>query len=217
MRRDEDIKTEVLDEIDWDPQIESTDIGVTVKDGAVKLMGIASNYSEKLAAERATKRVKGVLAILDDIKLKLAGDDAVSDEEVAKRIAHVLEWNVSPHINNIQAHVHSNGFVTLTGEVKWNYEREAVKRQVARIRGVSSVSNMIKLKERVVTTDLKKKIAKALHRNADLEAAQLNVDVSGSRVTVSGNIKALNERKLIEDVIWAAPGVTHVVDKLRVV
>ncbi len=215
MRTDQDIKDDVLAEIDWDPQIESTEVGVTVKKGAVTLMGTVTSYSEKLAAERAAKRVKGVHAIAEDIKVRYPSDKTVSDTDIAQRISNIIEWNTSIPRDAITAEVR-DGFVTLSGEVDWNYQREVARNQIANVRGVTAVSNLINVKPRVAEADVSKEINRALHRNADLEASHVKVDVSGGKVTLSGNVKAWHERKLVEDAVWAAPGVTQVVDNLRV-
>ncbi|MGE0410212.1 MAG: BON domain-containing protein [Amphiplicatus sp.] len=215
MRSDEEIRDDILAEIDWDPRIESTDVGVTVKDGAVSLMGTVNTYAEKIAAEEAAKRVKGVRAIAEEIKVKLPSSDKTTDEEIAKRIAHILQWNTSIPGDDIKAEVRS-GFVTLTGDVDWNYQREYAKTLVSGVRGVSAVSNMIKVKTRVLAGDVTREITRALHRNADVEASKVKFDVAGGRVTLRGDVKAWYERKLVEDAVWAAPGVTDVVDNLRV-
>ncbi len=215
MRNDDEIKDDILAELEWDPQISSSQIGVTVKDGAVTLMGTVGAYSEKLAAERAAKRVQGVRAIAEEIKVKYPGDTRVTDEEIAGRVASLLEWNVSIPNNDIQAEVR-NGYVTLTGDVDWNYQREIANTQVSGVKGVVGVNNQITVKSRVAPADVAKSIKRALHRNAEIEASHIDVDIDGGKVTLKGDVKAWYERKLIEDAAWAAPGVTHVVDNLRV-
>jgi osmotically-inducible protein OsmY len=215
MRTDEDIRDDILAEIDWEPQIESTEVGVTVKNGAVTLTGTVGSYSEKLAAERAVKRVKGVHAIAEEMKVKYASDRSVSDEDIAERISNIIEWNTSIPRDAVKAEVRS-GYVTLSGDVDWNYQREAARNHIANVRGVIAVSNLINVKPRVAKADVSKEINRALHRNADLEASHVQVDVSGGKVTLSGNVKAWHERKLVEEAVWAAPGVTQVVDNLRI-
>ncbi len=215
MRTDEDIRDDILAEIDWEPQIESTEVGVTVKNGAVTLAGTVGSFSEKLAAERAAKRVKGVYAIAEEMKVKYPSDRTVSDEEIAKRIANIIEWNTSIPRDTVKAEVR-DGYVTLTGDVDWNYQREVARNQISSVLGVTAVSNLINVKPRVAKSDVSKEINRALHRNADLESSHVQVDVSGGKVTLSGNVKAWYERKLVEDAVWAAPGVTQVVDNLRV-
>ncbi len=215
MRSDEDIKQDILDEVDWDRQIASTDIGVTVKEGAVSLYGSVSSYAEKLAAERAARRVKGVRAIAEEIKVNYPPKTIVSDEDIADRVAQLFDWHSSFQENDVKAEVR-NGYVTLTGEVDWHYQRETARNQVASIRGVTGVSNQIKLRPKASAADVKRKITAALHRNANVEASHINVDVSGGEVTINGDVKAWYERKLVEDAVWSAPGVVSVKDKLRV-
>lgn len=215
MRTDAQIRDDILDEIDWEPRIDSTEVGVTVKGGTVSLMGVVDSYSERLAIESAAKRVKGVQVIADEIKVKFPSDIVISDEDIADQIAQVLKWNLTTDSNKIQAMVR-NGLVTLTGEVVWNYRRSDAATHVASIRGVSEVRNEIKVKSRAQKKDVAKEIARALHRNANIEASHITVDVAGSRVTISGNVRAWYERTLVEEAVWAAPGVTEIVDNLQI-
>lgn len=215
MRTDQEIRDDILAEIDWEPRVQSTEIGVTVKNGAVVLTGTVSNYAEKLAAEEAAKRVKGVRAIAEEIKVKIPSETRVGDEEIAERIANLFKWNASIAENEIKAEVR-NGFVTLSGEADWNYQRDLAKTLVSGVKGVAAVTNMIKVKSRVAPAEVTREITRALHRNADIEASNIKVDVDGGRVTLKGDVKAWHERKLVEDAVWAAPGVTEVVDNLRV-
>lgn len=215
MRTDEQIRDDIVAEIDWDPRIESTDVGVTVKNGAATLMGTVRTYAEKLAAEEAAKRVRGVRAIAEEIKVKLPSSDKATDEDIAQRIAHILQWNASIPGDAIKAEVRG-GFVSLSGEVDWNYQREMARNLIAGVRGVSAVSNMIKVKTRVQSAEVTREITRALHRNADVESSKIKVDVVDGKVTLRGDVKAWYERKLVEDAVWAAPGVTDVVDNLRV-
>lgn len=215
MRTDQEIRDDILAEIDWEPRVESTDIGVTVKDGAVTLTGTVSSYAEKIAAEDAARRVKGVRAIAEEIRVKLRSDTTVDDEQIAERIASLYKWNSSLAENEIKAEVRT-GYVTLTGSVDWNYQRDLAKNLVAGVKGVSAVSNLINVKARVLPTDVTRSITRALHRNADIEASHVKVDVDGGRVTLKGDVKAWYERKIVEDAVWAAPGVTEVVDNLRI-
>lgn len=215
MRTDEQVRDDILAEIEWDPRIKSTEVGVTVKNGAVSLLGTVNTYAEKLAAEEAAKRVRGVRAIAEEIKVKLPSSDRATDEDIAERIAQILQWNTAIPGDNIKAEVRG-GFVALSGEVDWHYQRETARNLIAGVRGVSAVSNLIKVKTRVQPSDVTREITRALHRNADVESSKINVDVAGGRVTLRGDVKAWYERKLVEDAVWAAPGVTEVVDNLRV-
>lgn len=216
MRTDEEIRDDVIDELEWEPKVDATEVGVTVKDGAVTLLGTVRSYAEKLAAEQATKRVKGVRAIAENIEVRLPSDMAATDESIAEQIAHILEWDTTIPNASIQAEIRK-GFVTLTGEVPWNYQREKARKIVADVRGVNSVSNQIRVKSpSLPRADITREITRALHRNADIEAAHIKVSTAGGRVTLDGSVRAFYERKLVEDAVWSAPGVTQVIDNLRV-
>lgn len=215
MRADDEIRDDIIAELLWDPQIASTSIGVTVKEGAAVLMGVVGSYAEKLAAEQAAKRVRGVRAIAEEIEVKLPTDRTLRDEDIAERIARLLAWSSSVPDESLQAEVR-DGFVTLTGEVDWRFQREAARDLVAGVEGVAAVSNQIKVREKLSPGDIEHEIMSALHRNADLEASRIKIDVDGGNVTLSGEVKAWYERKIIENAVWASPGVTGVTDNLRI-
>ncbi|MBW4706197.1 BON domain-containing protein [Roseobacter sp. YSTF-M11] len=215
MRTDEQIKDDILNEIDFDPRIDSTEIGVTVHDGSVTLHGTVHNYLEELAAVKAAKRIKGVHAVVDGIKVKYASDTTVTDEDIATRIAHLCDWNALFQKFDIQSEV-KNGRVTLTGNVDWQYQRAEARDQVAGLRGVTTVINAISISPRASKDDVRKKISAALHRHATVEASHIDVGVSGGKVTLRGHVKAWYERKLAEEAAWSAPGVTAVVDQLEI-
>ena len=216
MRTDEEIKSDILAELKWDPRIESSDIGITVKEGAVGLHGVVESYAERLAAEKAAKRVKGVRTIAEEIEVKYPSDKSVSDEDIAERIAKQYKWHYALGNNDIKAVVR-NGFVTLTGEVDWNYQRDSARDLVAGSQGVTGVSNQITLRRHASAGDVTKKIKQALHRNANLEASHINVEVDDSgKVTLTGDVHTLYERNLVEDAVWGAPGITRVQDNLRI-
>lgn len=215
MNQDEQIRDDIQEEITFDPRVKSTDIGVTVKTGAVRLTGTVTSYAERIAAENAAKRVKGVHAIAEDIEVRPAAGAKETDETIAERISNLLEWNIMAPNAAVQAEVR-NGFVSLTGDVDWNFERETIKNQISHLAGVRGIDNRIELKSRVSEKDVSKNIARALHRNADIERSHVNFEVDGSTVTITGDVQAYYEKELIEDAVWAAPGVNEVVDKLRV-
>ncbi len=220
MNEDERIRDDIQDEIAWDPRVKTTDIGVTVKNGAVRLTGTVSSFAERYAAETAARRVKGVHAVAEDIDVRLADDDAESDATIAERISHLLDWNMIVPDPNILAEVR-DGYVSLIGEVDWNFERETLKNQIVHMRGVKGVDSRITLRKRaargeVSERDIKYKIASALHRSAQLEKANIDIEVDGDKVTISGDVKAPYEKALVANAAWSAPGVKHVIEKLRV-
>jgi osmotically-inducible protein OsmY len=215
MRSDEQIRDDILEEIDFDPKVEATDIGVTVKDGAVTLHGTVHSYFEELAVINAAKRVKGVHAVVEEIKIKYPSDTQIDDKDIAERIAHLCEWNTTFRKYDIKAEV-KNGRVTLTGTVDWQYQRADIRDHVSRLRGVVGVTNSIAIRPHASQLDVKRKISEALHRSATLEASKINVDVVDGKVTLKGHVKAWYERKLAEDAAWSAPGVTTVVDQIQI-
>ena len=215
MRTDEQIRDDIMAEIDFDPKVEATDIGVTVKDGAVTLHGTVHSYFEELAVIKAAKRVKGVHAVVEEIKIKYPSDTQVDDQDIAERIAHLCEWNTTFRKYDIKAEV-KNGHVTLSGNVDWQYQRADVRDYVSRLRGVNSVTNAITIRPHASQLDVKRKISEALHRSATLESSKINVDVADGQVTLKGHVKAWYERKLAEDAAWSAPGVTKVVDHIQI-
>lgn len=215
MRSDLDIKNDILAELDWDPEVEMSNIGVSVVDGAVTLSGSVYTYPERKAAEAAAKRVKGVISIAEDIEVILASGVHYDDSSLATRIAHVLEWDPALPHENIQAEVR-DGAVTLTGEVKWYYQRETVEAHVSRIAGVKSMTNLLQVAGHAAKREVKREIVRALHRSADLEAANIDISVQGGRVTIGGHVKALYEKELVKNAVWKAPGVTAVEEHLSV-
>lgn len=216
MSKDLKLQQDVLDELDWDPKVDAAHIGVAASDGSVTLSGHVGNYPAKYAAANAARRVRGVRAIADEIKVHLPSEFRRDDSDIAERIAHVLEWNISVPSEGIQAKV-SGGFVTLSGEVDWEFQRRQVEKQVRHVAGVTGVSNAIKIKERANVPDIKAKIENALQRHAKLETSRVRVTVDGDKVTLDGDVSAIFERDLIERAAWTAPGVRHVVDHLHVV
>ena len=215
MRTDEQIRDDIMAEIDFDPKVEATDNGVTVKDGAVTLHGTVHSYFEELAVIKAAKRVKGVHAVVEEIKIKYPSDTQIDDLDIAERIAHLCEWNTTFRKYDIKAEVKS-GHVTLSGNVDWQYQRADVRDFVSRLRGVNSVTNAITIRPHASQLDVKRKISEALHRSATLESSKINVDVADGQVTLKGHVKAWYDRKLAEDAACSAPGVTKVVDHIQI-
>jgi osmotically-inducible protein OsmY len=214
-RTDSDIKQDILTELKWDPEVSETEIGVVVKDGAASLKGNVPAYSHKYAAVRAVKRIRGVRAVADEIEVKTPVQLEGSDEDIAHRIARLFEWNVQIPGDSLKAEVRK-GVVTLTGEVDWRYQRGYAEMQVRDIKGVKSIMNNINIRKRAILPDIKNEIMKALHRHASIEAGRVKVSESNGTVTLSGTVGNYFEKDMIEDAVWAAQGVTKVIDKLEV-
>ncbi|MFD0914825.1 BON domain-containing protein [Pseudahrensia aquimaris] len=215
MIRDSDLKRLVLDELQWDPKVDHAHIGVTVADGSVTLLGHVSSYATRFAALDAVKRVRGVKAIGDEIEVNIPTEHRHDDSDIAEHIAHVLEWNVSIPDGSVIATV-QNGFVTLSGEVDHQHQREHIEKQVEHVGSVTGIANRIRLKPKATAENVKEMIENALQRNAELEAKNVSITVSGDTVTLDGKVKAYYEREIAERAAWTAPGVKNVIDHLAV-
>jgi osmotically-inducible protein OsmY len=217
MRADSDIKRDVEEELKWEPNVDATDIAVAVKNGVVTLTGFVRSYAHKLAAERATKSVAGVVGLANDIEVRLPGADARPDPEIAREIAAELKLWLPYFAEHIKAVV-KNGWVTLEGEVEWNYQRDHAERAVRWIKGVNGVSNLIRLKPRATPspTEIKHKIEEAFRRSALVDANRVTVEASGGEVMLRGTVRSWAERQEAERAAWAAPGVIRVDNRITV-
>jgi osmotically-inducible protein OsmY len=215
MKTDAQIKMDVLDELKWQPNVDETQIGVIVENGVVTLSGVVNDYSKKTAAERAAKRVSGVKAVAEDIEVKYGESYKKTDKEIAKAVVNALEWNASVPDDKISVKV-EDGWVYLSGEVKWSYQRDAAKRTVEHLLGVKHVANNISIKQTVKATDIKDKIKKAFERAADLEAKNITVEVDGHTVTLKGKVHSLAEKEEARKTAYSSPGVYSVKNELKV-
>ncbi|EXS70503.1 MULTISPECIES: BON domain-containing protein [unclassified Sphingobium] len=216
MKSDSQLQRDVLDELAWEPSIDQADIGVAVTDGVVTLSGFVKSYPQKMAAEKATRRVAGVKAIAEEIKVRFASDPKTADHEIAKRILDMFSWNVSIPDDKIAVKV-EHGWVTLSGTVDWYYQSDEARKVAGKVNGVVGVSNLIELRKLPTSGDVKDRIVAAFKRNADLDAASVTVFTDGGKVTLGGKVRAWNERQIAERAAWAAPGVTRVEDNIVVV
>ena len=217
MRPDSDIKRDVEDELRWDPNVHADDVAVAVKDGVVTLTGFVTSYAQKFAAERAAKRVMGVVGLANDLEVRLPGVDQRPDPDIARNvIAELRVWLPSSH-ENIKAVV-KEGWVTLEGEVEWNYQREYAERAVRWIKGVKGVSNLIRLKPKAAPTpaEVKQRIEEAFRRSALIDANRITVEENGGEVILKGTVRSWAERQEAERAAWAAPGVTRVDNRIVV-
>ena len=213
MKSDSQLQQDVMEELKWEPEVDHAQIGVSAKEGVVTLTGSVPNYAQKLAAEKATRRVYGVKGIAQDIEVRLASAPKTSDAEIAKRILDVYHWDVAIPDERFSVKV-DHGFVTLTGKADWNYQKEAAAKAAGRIGGVKSVTNLIDVAARPSTYDVRDRIMSAFKRSSTLDANSINVTVDGGTVRLSGKVHGWNERKVAENAAWAAPGVTRVQDDI---
>ena len=212
---DKTLRQAVMDELEWDPSFNAQHIGVAVEEGVVTLTGHVGSYIERLAAEKAVKRVKGVRAIAEEIEVRFPSDKKTSDDQIAKRALDVIAWDSTIPKDKIQIKV-QNGFVTLSGEVDWFYQRDDAEAAVRKLTGVKGLSNEVKVKPQVRGTDIKQRIETALKRNAEVEADAIKVTVQEGRVILDGKVKAWYERELAERTAWSAPGVISVEDRISI-
>lgn len=212
---DKTLRQDIIDALDWDPSVDSANIGVTVDSGVAVLSGHVPNYAQKLAAERITKRVKGVTAMVDEIEVLYPGAPGHKDEDIAHRAIQVLNWNVMLPDDAVKVKV-SKGWVTLEGQLDWEYQRRAAEADVRKLGGVIGVTNQITLKARVQQGDVSHRIEAALKRDAELEAARVRVSVFDGKVTLDGKVHSWHERDAVERAAWSAPGVRKVEDHLQI-
>lgn len=213
---DKMLQQDVIDELDFEPSIDSADIGVIAENGVITLTGHVPSYSQKIAAERAAWRVKGVKAIAQEIQVRFASDKKTNDDEIAQRAVNILAWNSSVPRDAIHVKV-QDGWVTLTGEVSWNYQREAAETGIRRLSGVLGVSNDITLIPLAQPADIEQRIRSALKRQAEIEASRIRVSVlDNGRVSIEGEVDNWEERRAVERAAWSAPGVRMVEDHLRI-
>ena len=212
---DSELKRDVMDELMWEPDINAVEIGVAVKDGVVTLSGYVDSYHEKLAAERAAQGVFGIKAVVQEIKVRLPGSLQRSDEDIAKAAVNALTWNISVPHDRIKVKV-QDGWVTLSGQVDWRYQRDAAEDAVCNLMGVVGVSNQITVKPSLKPTEIKSKIESAFQRNALLDARRITVQVRGDKVTLEGYVRSYAEKKEAEQAAFSAPGICEVENKIVV-
>lgn len=209
MKTDIELQREILSELAWQPNVNPAHIGVTVKEGVVTLAGHVPSYSEKYAAERAAKSVYGVAAVANELTVKLPGSSQRSDEDIAIATVSALRSNVLLPDGAIKAVVKS-GWITLEGEVEWQYQKEAAERVVRHLTGVVGVTNTMTVKPTLSPADIKDKIEEAFRRNAEVDARRTTVEVQDGKVVLRGNVRSFMEKEEAERVVWRAPGVQSV-------
>jgi osmotically-inducible protein OsmY len=209
------LRRAILDELEFRPQIDAAAIGVAVRDGVVSLTGHVKTFAEKLAVERAVQSLKGVRAIAEELEVKTARDDGVPDDELAGRCVDVIRWSAATPDDRIRVKV-QQGWVSLEGEVQWQYQKLDAERAVRKLEGVTGIYNMLVVQPRLTADDIKQAIEQALQRNAELDAAHIRVAVDGSTVKLEGQVHLWLQRKAAEHAAWAAPGVTQVDNHLLI-
>jgi osmotically-inducible protein OsmY len=215
MKNDTQLQHDVQEELQWEPSVDAAQIGVTAKAGVVTLTGHVPGYSQKMAAERVAKRVRGVRAVANDIEVRLPGSSQRGDDDIAAAAVSALRWYATVPEAKIQVTVR-NGWVNLEGEVAWHYQKEAAARAVHDLTGVKGVTNLITVKPQVSSGEVKHKIEAAFQRSAALDAKRVQVETHGGKVTLNGHVKSWTEYDEAVRAAWAAPGVSEVDNHLLV-
>ena len=215
MKTDANLKSDIQAELDWDPSIDPANVGIVVKDGIVTLTGHLDTFAEKAAIERVVSRVSGVHAVAVELDVKLAPGHVRSDSEIAATAEEAIRWNTLIPVERVQLKV-EKGWITLTGEVEWDFQRRGAVQAVHAIRGVRGLSNLITLRPRSTPTDVATRIRDALQRRALREARDVHVSLSGGIVTLRGQVHSVAERDAAVGSAMAAPGVTRVINELTI-
>ncbi len=215
MKTDQQLKSDVVAELVWDPAVDGTRVGVSVRDGVVTLAGEVDTYLQKHAAERAARRVGGVRGIALDLVVRLAPDHQRTDAEIAQAALNALRWHSLVPDDRVKVEV-EDGWVTLTGELDWPYQSASAEQCIHPLLGVRGVTNQIRLKQHANPADIRADIAAALARHAQREAKHIEVQVDGSVVTLDGTVGSMAEHEAVLGTAYAAKGVTRVIDRLEV-
>ncbi len=214
MKSDHQIQLDVLAELNWEPSVSASDVGVSVKDGIVTLSGHVKSYAEKWHAEQAAQRVAGVKALAIELEVTLEGNSIRNDVDIARSAENVLEWLILP--KNAVKVVVEKGWITLSGTLNWEYQRLIASTAVRYLMGVTGVSNQIAIQSGVNSTMVKSDIEAALKRSASALAQKVNVEVKDANVTLTGAVHNWTERELVRHSAWGTPGVHHVVDNMTI-
>ncbi len=215
MKSDSEIERDVKDELAWNPDLDATNIAISVKNGVVTLAGFVKSYTDKYEAEAAAKRVAGVVGVANDLEVRLPSVDERPDPDIARDAVAAIKSQLPISSEHIKVVV-KNGWITLEGQVEWQYQKSTAESAVRRIKGVKGVSNLIMLKPHTQPSEIKKKIQEAFRRNAEVDANRIVVETNGGEVILKGTVRSWIEREEAERVAWSAPGVTKVEDHIVV-
>lgn len=206
----------VMEELAFDPRVDASGIAVKVEDRIVTLTGHANSFADKIAIAEAVQRVKGVRGIVVDIEVRCPPDFYVPDEQIAERATQVLAWRTDIQRDAVKVTV-EDGCITLSGTVDWQFQRQGIEEDLRRLAGVVGVKNEIAIRRLSCSNDIRHSITDAMHRRADVEAAQIHVDVDESgRVTLRGKVADWRARNAVEDAAWLVAGVRHVDNRVTV-
>jgi osmotically-inducible protein OsmY len=215
MKNNQELQTDVQNAIKWEPLLHAAEIGVTAKDGVVTLTGIVDSYAKKVEAETATKKVIGVKALVENIEVKFANSWSKTDVEIANEVLTALKSNWSVPKDKVTVMV-EDGWVTLEGELPWNYQKEAAKNATNFLSGIKGVTNKIKIKSDSHDLIEKKDVENAIARSWSVDDSDIKVEVSGSTVTLTGTVDSWYQKEEASRIAWNTPGIWHVKNELEV-
>ena len=215
MKTDSEIQKDVMEELRWEPLLNASEIGVAVKNGIVTLTGTVDTYGKKIEAEDAAKKVLGVKAVAEEIEVKLSKFGKRNDTEIAETVLNALRWHSAMQEDKIKVKV-ENGWVTIQGEVEWEFQKNAARTMIENLTGVIGIINNIKIKPSVTATDVKKKITAAFLRSATIDSEKISLEVVGTKVILKGKVRSFAEKRDAENSAWLAPGVDRVENKLEI-
>jgi osmotically-inducible protein OsmY len=216
MKSDMELARDVSEELKWDPRIIDDEIGISVRSGVVTLTGSVSTFAQKLAAVESVERVAGVRAVAQELTVKVYESSRQSDTDLAHQILSTLAWDIEVPHERIKARV-EDGWVTLEGEVDWQYQRSAAERVVRYLIGVKGVSNLLTIKASASKHDVTRHIKDALRRSADADSKRIQVAANGSTVTLTGTVRSWSEKADAERAAWSTSGVTAVDDRIAII
>ncbi|GID05273.1 BON domain-containing protein [Pseudomonas sp. 008] len=209
------LRQSIMDELEFQPEIDAANIGVTVDNGVVTLTGHVKSYAQKVSAERAVKSIKGVRAVAEEIQVRPMKGAGTADDAIASRALNILTWSSDIPEQDIKVIV-QKGWITLEGEVDWQYQKETAEMAVRKLSGVVGVDNRLVLRPQVNVDDIQRRIEEALKRNAEVDAKGIHIKVEGDVVKLEGKVHLWRERQIAERAAWSVPGVRQVDDHLRI-
>lgn len=215
MKSDLQIQKDVIEELRWEPFLNSSEIGVAVKNGIVTLSGQVDSYSKKLIAEKAAKKVAGVKAVAEDIQVGIMPASGRTDTEIAEAVLNALKWHSAVMDEKIKIKV-EDGNVKLEGEVEWDYQRTSIRSSIINLVGVRSVVNLINVRPKIAPSEIQQKIKAAFQRSATIDAEKITAEVFGTKVILRGHVRSFAEKEDAETAAWNAPGVTSIESNLEI-
>jgi len=215
MKTDKELQHDVLAELEWEPSLDASKIGVTADHGVLTLSGSVRTYSERWRAETVSKRVFGVEAVANEIEVRLADRITRDDANIAQRALSALDWNVAVPKGRVKVTV-AQGWITLEGEVEWYYQKNAAEDAVRNLMGVRGITNVLQLRPRLHAGEVKEKIEAALRRNAEIDAKHISVEAHDGTIILRGDVRSWAEHEDAVHAAWSAPGVVHVEDHIAI-